>query len=744
MTLGEIIFKNEKAQMNIGGVLWNIHRDIFIPDWMAGKSCEILILVERRGGYVEEFNLLMNGAHFYKRMPPVSNHAPQPISDKANDPDFVDDGYVPPKRKYKHKKGGADPNRKPATAPYNFIPLNPATELVFSDAETIRFDCYEKEKFTGYLDLSLTSCTPIFTRGEKEEFFKVDGKPTLPGSSLRGMVRNLVEIVSYGKFLAGQSFEDTRFYNRSAFDQKTLIREYYESRHANVKAGFLNYDRQGQSYYLLESARLPGRTKQSSQEFKYSVLHENEAWEVHSGQTGKKTKKQWIVYPPNDPPERHDLSQEDVEDFTFDRTRGTEGEMKNILDKCRKIKPQEYPHGLPIFFTSYFIKSEKGQKQRYAIGHTYFFRMPYGLTVSDHVPEDLARRDSKPDIANAIFGYAGDGPDDPVQAGRVFFEDAPLTNGKTTTSGFPRILSSPKPTSFQLYLNQARLGTKTREEDLEHWGVKNASIRGYKAYWHIRNEGKEAGKSWKQSSPTLKVDLLDDEKKAGQLIEQYPQFLQKGKVQKNQLKEIILKGNYSNYPKHLRDILEKAFFPKNGKTKAMFKPITPLPTGSKFKSRIRFENLSKVELGALLFVLDLEKGMAHKLGLGKPIGLGSIRIDPVLTLSNRTERYSTLFDQKGWNKADRRGVSPDDFKDAFATYMGIGLRKEAVKTAPDFWKLARLKDLASMLTFDDAKSTDAWVKRTAYGDLQNEKKVFTERHVLPSPNEFIQPGTFPD
>lgn len=39
---------------------------------------------------------------------------------------------------------------------------------------------------------------------------------------------------------------------------------------------------------------------------------------------------------------------------------------------------------------------------------------------------------------------------------------------------------------------------------------------------------------------------------------------------------------------------------------------------------INFENLADVELGALLWTLELEPGMYHRLGLGKPLGLGSV------------------------------------------------------------------------------------------------------------------------
>ena len=55
----------------------------------------------------------------------------------------------------------------------------------------------------------------------------------------------------------------------------------------------------------------------------------------------------------------------------------------------------------------------------------------------------------------------------------------------------------------------------------------------------------------------------------------------------------------------------------------------------RFRSVIRYENLCPIELGVLLVALDLPNtapsssspSSAHHLGLGKPIGLGSFRIE---------------------------------------------------------------------------------------------------------------------
>ena len=57
--------------------------------------------------------------------------------------------------------------------------------------------------------------------------------------------------------------------------------------------------------------------------------------------------------------------------------------------------------------------------------------------------------------------------------------------------------------------------------------------------------------------------------------------------------------------------------------------LLPLKAGSTFKGVVRFHNLRPVELGALLWALDFggNKDCQHKIGMGKPLGLGRISLD---------------------------------------------------------------------------------------------------------------------
>lgn len=69
--------------------------------------------------------------------------------------------------------------------------------------------------------------------------------------------------------------------------------------------------------------------------------------------------------------------------------------------------------------------------------------------------------------------------------------------------------------------------------------------------------------------------------------------------------------------KHPHDVIKLT---ENNRT------VEPLAKGNEFTFEVRFNNLRDWELGLLLYSLELEDHLAHKLGMGKALGMGSIRI----------------------------------------------------------------------------------------------------------------------
>lgn len=92
--------------------------------------------------------------------------------------------------------------------------------------------------------------------------------------------------------------------------------------------------------------------------------------------------------------------------------------------------------------------------------------------------------------------------------------------------------------------------------------------------------------------------------------------------------------------------------------------------GATFRFTMDFENLAPLELGALLYALELEDGLFHRLGYAKPLGFGSIKItvDSLKTI-NWSDRLSSLNPEAGWSTEDKTALSKMTLKEMFLKEM---------------------------------------------------------------------------
>jgi CRISPR-associated protein (TIGR03986 family) len=78
-----------------------------------------------------------------------------------------------------------------------------------------------------------------------------------------------------------------------------------------------------------------------------------------------------------------------------------------------------------------------------------------------------------------------------------------------------------------------------------------------------------------------------------------------------------------------------------------------LKPGARFEFTVDFENLMPVELDALLYALELEDDLVHRLGYAKPLGFGSIKVRvSSLKALNWTERFGSIALEAGWQEAE--------------------------------------------------------------------------------------------
>jgi len=604
-----------------------------------------------------------------------------------------------------------------ASAPYNFIPLPEVVIKAVDDAEKLPdHDTYANPDYphAGYFEVTLTTKSPLYVRCPftLSEFLRQDrnadrgspfrsqvkntpdffytrdpNRPVIPGSSLRGMLRNILEIVSYGKLdrvtkkklvyrAVGDSTSLGNWYREQTLgpNQTSYPNMKFDYPSSGLKGGYLC--RHNGEWAIRPARQPPGAPTESFVHVDYAdvepiiggrnrqLVHEVfvqpatrisfnrgprgpgnltlnlavtksvvartygasapagmvPAFLVESGHMGRpmgltplphQKHTHCAIYEPDLTAAPIPIPQEMWEAYVEDRdmTRG----------------PQMQPRKLSADGDPLFYLVDASNKLIF-FGPTMMFRLRYQRSIHDLIPRPL-RDPLTIDYADAIFGFVREKKDFPSgqpiplqgtkarsYTARVSITDASLPyevapedlwlTGDAAQSIIPKILSSPKPTSFQHYLVQPQT---EHPRDLSHYDSPKTDatgnvrghetvIRGYKRYWH----------------------------QGGLSLEQIRERIEEERNIRQQLSD-------------------------HDTQHTQFKPLNP---GVSFTFNVYFENLSDKELGALCWTLhplgDGEKTYCHSLGMGKPLGMGVVKLDATLHLPKRANRYGTLLDGDNW------------------------------------------------------------------------------------------------
>lgn len=692
-------------------------------DELIGKSCSY----ELHNGRVTDFILgasQVTAPQGTRGGMVGKNFRPGPAQKSASGP-----ASKPPPRQEKASQSlGTGRLATRGRSPYNFVPLS--EQVVYPPVAVPDYDRYHSDLISGHIDLTIETLTPLYIRDsytpeeeikynqsrekskekskhgqarddskekwENSDFFSPGGAPRIPGSSLRGLIRTLVEVISWSRM---DSVSNAILYFRGVAGKSASFRNAYLDRMTvrdasgntlgyKARAGYITGS--GRRYWIIpareENGRQFSRPEIRSSDKPFSISWQGEKCLVVPGPIPVKegVKHNWLINAPDTNTPTVPISDEDLKAYKKDNGRKTEADVLN------RLKEEQTARGMvPCFYT---IWKDSAGGQRVAFGHTGYFRLPYLFSVHDHMPASHRKHSQeKPDTAQMLFGEAGQ------RAGKLFFEDALLETGQSGVylqESSPRILSGPKPTTFQHYLEQSRTDINT----LEHWDVRDTRIRGYKFYWH-------------RQTPT-------DSRK--------PYSWNEGRVIKDSQHTVI-------------------------------RPVRP---GAVFAGRMRFENLSAFELGALLSALELPEGCRHKLGMGKPLGLGSVAIRPHLYLDDRSHRYRSLFDGQGNWQERCQEADGTQYRDIFAAEMLYQLdtqlqgQEGAQKTekpavtgaAVRLWKHPRLAELEAMLKYPGTESP-TWLEETRYLEITRKNpsggksiNEFADRGVLPAPRQVLKQG----
>ncbi|MEH2196109.1 MAG: TIGR03986 family CRISPR-associated RAMP protein [Nostoc sp.] len=663
-----------------------------------------------------------------------------------------------------------------AIAPYNFVEL--PEKVVEVSPESLpkenRYYLQSEKRYTGRIECSLTTESPLYircglTREEFEcgaetkdlpDFFYTNHlekstKPVIPGSSLRGMIRNLVEIVSFSKI--EQVSDNKRLFFRAvaANPKQDSLGEAYKQYvlPKNIEAGYLKQDSEG--WYIKPAKVIRDKTfawvRENDINFnhlkrfnddEYHPQYVSVSYEMVDVEINDRAKRlfAWNIDLPNiyqnkgilvtsgnmkqgnesSPRRNHCIVfEENSTAFRLRLDNKVIDHYCNALTDFQKKPPFDKRWGMLNENCSvvFYYPPQNGNKVGF-FGQSPNFRIPYSLegdgqatTVVDFIPTAL-RNSLQLDLADAIFGWVKKDekdedknlPKDMRQRGsRVFITDAQYKSnergiwykGNFNDTVIPQILSEPKPTTFQHYLVQPEKDNPQADKSkIKHYANQPESetvIRGHKLYWH--------------------------------------------------------KGRNPNIQNPNRDIQD-----------SQTTQIKPINQGVNFEFKIYFENLSDIELGALLWILDIaqiqDKQYRLKLGMGKPLGMGAIKIEPQLYLSDRTSRYSKLFEKNRWAIEETQVVNEyynTAFVEPFQKHILDNISIEDYPQGKNRGEidsishLPRIEMLLAMLTWDKPLNID---KETRYMEIERDVNKFNigkpkpkdktvneyqERPILPTP-----------
>ena len=587
-------------------------------------------------------------------------------------------------------------------APYNFVPLADWIHLPDWGGQASH-DLPFKDGLSGEIPFTLIARTPILVGTEPQRpqgqpadvhFFQApDGRYAIPGSSLRGLLRSVLEIAAFGRM---RMIDERRY---SVRDLTPLARPFY-GRHmtdpqgktyrAKPQAGWLSHH-DGQwiitpcHYARVEHNDLSKyandkwwqsvpRDPQRSEDRPHKYLHWKKANklpleisftpnEERKHDHGKQRRdgsweEKWLIYRKASdlgsgdtqgtlvftgqparraPPQR---GCKHLEFIFYDRASDplpiTATTFRDFLVAHQSsVEWQHWQHQpeVPVFYL------EQGGKVQ-SLGLALMYRLTYQHTVHDLIANTQPGHLDPPglrhgyDLADLLFGAIDAEHQGSALKGRVSIGTAFAPPDTRPGKPVPTILNGPKPTYYPNYIRQkagANGKLSGNRPRYNTFGDKHAQLRGFKRY-PARPQAK-AQRPTRDQNPSVQTRLH------------------------------------------------------------------PLPADTAFSGRIQFHNLRPVELGALLWVLTWggRPDLHHAIGMGKPFGYGQAVFQSDSLSQGRLRDNLDL---------QQRPLDSDTIKGLIKTF------EEHMDSAkPDGWRDS--PQLRELLAMADPQATPA------YGELRH-------------------------
>lgn len=348
-----------------------------------------------------------------------------------------------------------------ATAPYNFIPVSDKIVGAAKDNE---------ELFSGTINCSLKALSPIFiggisknSQGSSDDipdhyFLKVNNDYIIPGASIKGMLRNIVETISCSSM---SNVSDDKIFYRRVNVNKCHYKDHYPPVDREThkpkwyQGGFLKLEN---GEYILEKANVEQIYRDTDKD---NVLI--------TGPLPGKSRCNYYSFTEQTNPQRFKIEKSVFDDLK-NQMRNIDLQEKNWESEKHKLTNGE---GVKVFYTL-----DLNNKQRVdAIGFCVYFRRAYDKTPYQLITNNIN------DFSRTLFGRIDENCEDSSKSavkGRVACLNAKFIGMPTTDNECELYLSSPHTTCIRHYLEQQNNDCDNPSD----YNDPNAKLRGRKFYWN--------------------------------------------------------------------------------------------------------------------------------------------------------------------------------------------------------------------------------------------------------------------
>lgn len=383
------------------------------------------------------------------------------------------------------------PLNKDFCNPYAFVPFSNKIYNLSKEEEreleTVH-DIPVQDSLSGRIYVDFEAQTPFCVRkGTDNHNINVEGNYYVPGSTIKGMIRSVLDILALSN--AKNGIANNRYSMRDLRSSDYCLK----ANEKPQKAGFLIkikgkyyihecYEYAPWRYEDIEQhVRKYGLRQQKSIKDKYKLIDKftNDrdgylAMWLFSGFMNNKKHEFLLSLPEFKESDLIPIKQDEWEDFIFihekENTNPSWTFWRSNLhnyDTVGEINEEKKPSIAPCFFR---IKEDRREIKD--LGFSFLYRQPYEKKVHDFLPKEHTTTHGL-DLGDAIFGYVRGNKalKGRVVFGAAFVKDAKVLDEQTF------IMGSPKPTYYPFYLQQ----NKRSGEKLNTY-FNNSQLNGAKRY----------------------------------------------------------------------------------------------------------------------------------------------------------------------------------------------------------------------------------------------------------------------